>query len=393
MKFGPSARELANGHWREILVAAGIDEDALDGEHHPCPLCGGTDRFRFDDKDGRGTYYCNGCGAGDGFQLLMKYQCTSSFTEAARFVEGYFKGQATPIAPPVTPAQQTNAQNDRKRIAHKLQKVWAETRLIAVGDPLYRYLTETRKLPIEGLTNCLRLHPGMGYFEKVRAGNGKVEYKNRGTHPVMLAKATAPTGQPVGLHRSYLTQDGKKAPYAKTKKLMKGLGLHGAAIRLYPVTGAVMGVAEGIETSIAGRALTGVPTWATISSTIMEGFEPPAEVKLLVIFVDNDHPDEKGRRAGFHAAQVLKERLEAREIQVILAVPTTVGTDMDDVWQARTAALSEQSPRVNLYAGPASIRGAQTIAARLERHGVRPTVRAFASTDGQTLHDTQRHAA
>lgn len=393
MKFGPSARELANGHWREILVAAGIDEDALDGEHHPCPLCGGTDRFRFDDKDGRGTYYCNGCGAGDGFQLLMKYQCTSSFVEAARFVEGYFKGQSTPVAAPAKPVQLTGAQNDRQRIARKLQKVWAETRPLTAGDPVYRYLTETRKLPIEGLTNCLRLHPGMGYFEKVKVGDGKVEYKKRGTHPVMLAKATAPTAQPVGLHRSYLTQDGKKAPYAKTKKLMKGLGLHGAAIRLYPVTGAVMGVAEGIETSIASRALTGVPTWATISSTIMEGFEPPAEVKLLVIFVDNDHPDEKGRRAGFHAAQVLKERLEARGVQFILVVPTTVGTDMDDVWQARTAALSEQSPRVNVYAGPASMRGAQTIAARLERQGVLPAIRAFASADGETLPHEQRHAA
>ncbi|NMG28380.1 DUF7146 domain-containing protein [Aromatoleum evansii] len=393
MKFGPSARELANGHWREILVAAGIDEDVLDGEHHPCPLCGGTDRFRFDDKDGRGTYFCNGCGAGDGFQLLMKYQCTSSFVEAARFVEGYFKGQSTPIAAPAKPVQQSSAQDDRKRIARKLQKAWAESLPLTAGDPVYRYLTETRKLPIEGLTNCLRLHPGMGYFEKVKVGDGKVGYKKRGTHPVMLAKATAPTAQPVGLHRSYLTQDGKKAPYAKTKKSMKGLGLHGAAIRLYPVTGAVMGVAEGIETSIAGRALTGVPTWATISSTIMEGFEPPAEVKLLVIFVDNDHPDEKGRRAGFYAAQVLKERLEARGIQVILVVPTTVGTDMDDVWQVRTAALTDQSPRVNLYAGTACMRAAQTIAARIERQGVRSTVRSYAPTDGETLPHPQRHAA
>ena len=48
-----------------------MDEKALSGKHGPCPLCGGRDRFRFDDKDGRGTYFCSGCGAGDGVRLAM----------------------------------------------------------------------------------------------------------------------------------------------------------------------------------------------------------------------------------------------------------------------------------------------------------------------------------
>jgi hypothetical protein len=34
--------------------------------HQACPVCGGSDRFRFDDKEGRGTWFCNQCGAGDG---------------------------------------------------------------------------------------------------------------------------------------------------------------------------------------------------------------------------------------------------------------------------------------------------------------------------------------
>jgi phage/plasmid primase-like uncharacterized protein len=39
----------------------------------PCPGCGGEDRFRYDDKDGKGTFYCGGGGnpiSGDGFELL-----------------------------------------------------------------------------------------------------------------------------------------------------------------------------------------------------------------------------------------------------------------------------------------------------------------------------------
>ncbi|NYY79755.1 hypothetical protein DMH17_06695 [Raoultella planticola] len=35
-------------------------------------MCGGADRFRFDDKEGRGTWFCNQCGAGDGLKLVEK---------------------------------------------------------------------------------------------------------------------------------------------------------------------------------------------------------------------------------------------------------------------------------------------------------------------------------
>jgi len=59
-------RQIAQGRWKSILTALGADEKTLSGKHTACPLCGGKDRFRFDDKEGRGTYFCSGCGAGDG---------------------------------------------------------------------------------------------------------------------------------------------------------------------------------------------------------------------------------------------------------------------------------------------------------------------------------------
>ncbi|WP_245911073.1 primase-helicase zinc-binding domain-containing protein [Neisseria iguanae] len=33
----------------------------------------GKDRFRYDDLDGQGTFFCNQYGAGDGFSLIMHY--------------------------------------------------------------------------------------------------------------------------------------------------------------------------------------------------------------------------------------------------------------------------------------------------------------------------------
>lgn len=65
-------KQRARGQWPAILVALGIDPAHLRNRHGPCPACGGRDRFRFDDRDGDGRYYCNGCGAGDGFNLLEK---------------------------------------------------------------------------------------------------------------------------------------------------------------------------------------------------------------------------------------------------------------------------------------------------------------------------------
>ena len=65
--------EAARGHWFYLLSALGIEERFLVNRHGPCPLCGGRDRFRWDDKDGTGSYYCNQCGPGPGLLLLQKF--------------------------------------------------------------------------------------------------------------------------------------------------------------------------------------------------------------------------------------------------------------------------------------------------------------------------------
>src|SRR4051794_7654403 len=79
-------RERARGRWYSILTHIGIPSRALTGKHGPCPVCGGEDRFRFDDLDGRGTFFCNGCGAGDGIKLVERF-LRADFKEAARRIE------------------------------------------------------------------------------------------------------------------------------------------------------------------------------------------------------------------------------------------------------------------------------------------------------------------
>jgi hypothetical protein len=70
-------RAAANGRWADVLGRLGVNASLLENRHGPCPACGGNDRFRYDDKDGAGTWICSqgggGALSGDGIALLMHY--------------------------------------------------------------------------------------------------------------------------------------------------------------------------------------------------------------------------------------------------------------------------------------------------------------------------------
>lgn len=64
-------RIAAQGRWKDFIFPAfAIDVPAKANQHAPCPICGGKDRFRCDDKNGHGSFICNQCGSGDGFKLV-----------------------------------------------------------------------------------------------------------------------------------------------------------------------------------------------------------------------------------------------------------------------------------------------------------------------------------
>ncbi len=117
-------RTVAAGRWRSILLSLGMDERTLNGRHCACPICGGTDRFRFDDKDGRGTYFCSGCGAGDGVKLAMGVSGLS-FRDAARQIER--------LAGVVQPTASKPERTDEDKLA-ALRRVWSESKPIQRGD-------------------------------------------------------------------------------------------------------------------------------------------------------------------------------------------------------------------------------------------------------------------
>lgn len=84
----------ASGRWPELLIAlGGLSAEQLTDDHQPCPACGGTDRYRWDQDDGAGGWYCNQCGGkdhqgggGTGVDLLMRVTGWD-FKQALRRVE------------------------------------------------------------------------------------------------------------------------------------------------------------------------------------------------------------------------------------------------------------------------------------------------------------------
>lgn len=84
VRFVSDVAAAAVGLWPDLLASLGLDIPRH-GKHGPCPACGGKDRFRLDDKEGRGTFICSQCGAGDGLDLVCRVMSKSPM-EAAELI-------------------------------------------------------------------------------------------------------------------------------------------------------------------------------------------------------------------------------------------------------------------------------------------------------------------
>jgi len=299
-----SMRDFATGRWKYILFQMGVSPDHLDGEHHPCPACGGKDRFRFDDLDGRGTWFCNSCGAGDGIQLVMRMS-GQNFAQAARAVETIIRDTGGSV-----PEREFRTKPDLSLIKGRLNEAWTSAKSpdVAAG-----YLSARGLAPFGDLKD-IRGHAGLPlYVNKVYTGN----------HPAMLALIRGEAGNPVSIHRTYVMADG-----VRQKKMMQSSEtITGGAIRLRDAVGGRLCVGEGIETTIAGSNLFGGGAWALMNAGNMMEWKIPNDVTELVICADNDRSF-----TGAEAAFSLARRAAAmkRGVKVEVVMPITEGEDIVD---------------------------------------------------------------
>lgn len=306
MSYHRSTTEAATGHWRGILLELGVPADVLRDKHGPCPFCGGKDRFRFDNREGRGTWICSVCGAGDGMQFAERF-LGQPFRETAARIDRIIGNEALPVDRPKP--EMTEA--DRKE---RLRGLWRASQPVQAGDLADAYLKS------RGLDELV-YPPALRFAPKVRDGEGNVR-------PCMLAVVTDCEGNAATIHRTFLRPDGMgKAEMEAPRKMMPGDIPEGACVRLSEPS-SVLGIAEGIETAFAASALWGVPVWSAINTTILEKWTPPAGTEEVVIFGDND-----AKYGGQSAAYRLAYKLAVKGLHVTVQIPKTPGHDWLDEYE------------------------------------------------------------
>lgn len=300
--------EAARGKWHGILPQFGIATRFLSKQRGPCPICGGKDRYFWDNKEGRGTFYCNQCGAGSGVQLVAMFNnwtIKQTIQEIEKVVGDvdYKKPEDTTG---LTDAQKKEA----------LNKTWSGAQPVKEGDSVSTYLN--KRTGRHWASNALRTHTDLWHPDEKK------------TYHAMIAKVSDPENKPVSIHRTFIDADGTAPKINKRKMLMAGSIPDGSAIRLQPYQN-ILGIAEGIETAFSASAIFDVPVWAAISAAIMVKWQPPEMVEKIIIFGDNDH-NYVGQLSAYKLAYYLAKTYPD-QYELTVAIPNIRGADWNDVLQ------------------------------------------------------------
>jgi hypothetical protein len=185
----------------------------------------------------------------------------------------------------------------------------------ARGSLAERYLTKRKLALPDDADDVLRFHPSCPF--------------GPGYHPCMVALyRDIRTNEPRAIHRTALTASGDKID----RKFLGPKG--GCAIKLSVDENVTQGltVSEGIETALAGMALSFQPAWALGDANELARFPVLSGIECLTILVDNDKSG-----TGQAAALECSRRWTRAGREVFRVVPNTPDTDMADVVRERVA--------------------------------------------------------
>ena len=349
--------ETCKGRWDSIFLSLACElEEAINHypKHGPCPRHDGTDGFRlFKDFKENGGAVCNSCGSGrgwkDGYAVLSwirQWDNTETIRQVAALAismgwlanDDSYVQKSSLNQPSIDISQPKTTPEWNSAKEAKIMNTWknALSASHALALPLRRYL-EKRGLQLRHIPTTLRFAPSLDYYEQKE---GSDQWVKTGEYPALLAARVQLDGRLITLERIYLTEDGEKAAVPEVKMRMSpplAGATNGTAVRLFQ-PGKTLGIAEGIETSLAVHLATGFPMWASATAGLLELIEIPEHVETVLIWADLDKSN-----AGQHSASKLADRMARLGKNVAVFLPPgpipqgKKGVDWEDVYNQNGA--------------------------------------------------------
>ena len=315
----------AAGNWPYVLAGLSIDVPDSSRRHTYCPACGGTDRFRFDDN-GRGSFICNQCGAGDGLDLIKKVNNCDT-TEAAQLA-----ADVLGIDYRAAQTDQSAANQRRAQLENERQQREQERQQQAAADAEHRRTTfarlygEMRQSATQGESEYLQSKGLTGFNYPVMPDGSLLLELVDESGAVVAAQTITPQGE-----KRLLTGSAKRGAY------------HAVSAPEAPQT---VLIAEGLATALSVHLMR--PEALTVAAIDAGNLLPVAEVMRrkypeaqIAIAADNDYHDNQPNTG--------KEAAEKAALSVagwVSLPPTDHKADWDDYRQqngleAATAAFSD----------------------------------------------------
>ena len=198
-------------------------------------------------NENKNVFFCYGCSAGGDvikfYSLYHNIPWKDAIADLARHA-GIEAGPVRDLQPRENPKPELDASEKRKReLDHRrCSEIWSKS-IPAEGTLAQSYLSQ-RGIECNsfgGIPPSLRFHPSLDIAEFPF-----------GDAPAMVALIKNIEGEQIGIHRTYLSADGKKLPITSPKKM---LGRHNnGAVRLTTATRR-MAIAEGIETGLSALSV------------------------------------------------------------------------------------------------------------------------------------------
>lgn len=300
---GPIDRVLRefNGAWRSTLEGYGCQLPS--GRHHgPCPVCGGKDRFRFDDKDGRGTWFCGQCDpqSGGGLLLLARYLGKPTIEVARELL-----GQDMPRT--IAPVRKHSATSDQLAEEARLRaKRGAVLLMNSAMQALHPYMDK------KGLSGEWPVNADI----MMGAAGERIEPCS------LLLVPVYKNGELVNVQK--ITADGKKRPIYG--------GDMGGVCHVISGPGKLVAVVEGFATGVTVNRMTNATVYVAFNTGNLASIAQQARAEhpdaTLVIFADHDEVDSvHGWQPGTKYAEDAAIPVNAK-----IAMPPELG-DWDDYRQ------------------------------------------------------------